>query len=165
MKEVTSGLTYQKGAWITHMICNQIGEEAFQKAIRDYYQRYFNGSASTRDHRMAMEQASGKDLAPFFDQWLYQGGNIKLKGTWSYNSKNKMIQIELSQTQPAKYSFAMPLEMDILTNGNNPMRREIIQLNKRKVKVSIPCDSMPENIFLDPETKLLAQWDFTCRIR
>lgn len=161
MKEVTSGLTYQKGAWITHMICNHIGEEAFQKGIRDYYQRYFNGSASTQDLRMALERASGKELTQFFNQWLYQGGNIKLKGTWSYNSKNKMIQIELSHTQPAKYSFTMPLEIDILTNGNNPMRREIIQLNKRKVKVSIPCDSEPEDIFLDPETKLLAQWDFS----
>ena len=161
MNEVTSGLTYQKGAWITHMICNHIGEEAFQEGIRDYYQRYFNGSASTQDLRMALERASGKELTQFFNQWLYQGGNIKLKGTWSYNSKNKMIQIELSQTQPAKYSFTMPLEIDILTNGNNPMRREIIQLNKRKVKVSIPCDSEPENIFLDPETKLLAQWDIS----
>ncbi|NNG10008.1 MAG: hypothetical protein HKM92_07530, partial [Arenibacter sp.] len=145
----------------THMICNHIGEEAFQEGIRDYYQRYFNGSASTQDLRMALERASGKELTQFFNQWLYQGGNIKLKGTWSYNSKNKMIQIELSQTQPAKYSFTMPLEIDILTNENNPMRREIIQLNKRKVKVSIPCDSEPENIFLDPETKLLAQWDIS----
>ena len=161
MKEVTSGFTYQKGAWITHMICNHIGEEAFQKGIRDYYQRYYNGNASTQDLRMALERASGKELTQFFNQWLYQGGNIKLKGTWSYNSKNKMIQIELSQVQPEKYSFTMPMEMDILTNENNPMRREIIQLNKRKVKVSIPCESEPENIYLDPETKLLAQWDFT----
>ncbi|RTE53905.1 M1 family peptidase [Arenibacter aquaticus] len=161
MKEVTSGLTYQKGAWITHMICNHIGEEAFQKGIRDYYQRNFNGNASTQDLRMALERASGKELTHFFNQWLYQGGNIKLKGTWSYNSKNKMIQIELTQMQPAKYSFTMPLEVDILTNGNSPMHREIIQLNKRKLKVSIPCESEPENIYLDPETKLLAQWDFT----
>ena len=161
MTKVSSGLTYQKGAWITHMISNYIGEEAFQKGIRDYYQRYFNGNATTLDLRMALERASGKDLTQFFNQWLFQGGNIKLKGTWSYNSKNKLIEIELTQMQPEKYTFNMPLELDILTNQDIPELRETIQLNKRKIKVSIPCKSEPSNILLDPETKLLAQWDFT----
>lgn len=161
MKNVSSGLTYQKGAWITHMICNYVGEEAFQQGIRDYYQRYYNGNATTMDLRMALESASGKDLNPLFNQWLFQGGNIHLKGTWSYDSKNKLIDIELTQTQPEKFTFDMPLELAILTQDNNTINKEIIQLSKRKIKVSIPCESEPSNILLDPETKLLAQWDFT----
>ena len=161
MKNVSSGLTYQKGAWITHMICNYVGEEAFQQGIRDYYQRYYNGNATTMDLRMALESASGKDLNQLFNQWLFQGGNIHLKGTWSYNSKNKLIDIELTQTQPEKFTFDMLLELDILTQDNNSINKEIIQLSKRKIKVSIPCESEPSNILLDPETKLLAQWEFT----
>ena len=161
MKNVSSGLTYQKGAWITHMICNYVGEEAFQQGIRDYYQRYYNGNATTMDLRMALESASGKDLNPLFNQWLFQGGNIHLKGTWSYDSKNKLIDIELTQTQPEKFTFDMPLELAILTQDNNTINKEIIQLSKRKIKVSIPCESEPSNILLDPETKLLAQWEFT----
>tara|TARA_R100001369_G_scaffold92019_1_gene135154 strand:- start:915 stop:2534 length:1620 start_codon:yes stop_codon:yes gene_type:complete len=161
MKNVSSGLTYQKGAWITHMICNYVGEEAFQQGIRDYYQRYYNGNATTMDLRMALESASGKDLNQLFNQWLFQGGNIHLKGTWSYDSKNKLIDIELTQTQPEKFTFDMPLELAILTQDNNTINKEIIQLSKRKIKVSIPCESEPSNILLDPETKLLAQWEFT----
>ena len=161
MKNVSSGLTYQKGAWITHMICNYVGEEAFQQGIRDYYQRYYNGNATTMDLRMALESASGKDLNQLFNQWLFQGGNIHLKGTWSYDSKNKLIDIELTQTQPEKFTFDMLLELDILTQDNNSINKEIIQLSKRKIKVSIPCESEPSNILLDPETKLLAQWEFT----
>ena len=160
MAKVSSGLTYQKGAWITHMICNYIGEEAFQKGIRDYYQRYYNGNAVTSDLRMALERASGKDLSQFFRQWLFQGGNIKLKGIWSYNAKSKMIEIELNQLQPEKYIFNMPLELEIITNEDIPNRLEIIQLSKRKVKISIPSETQPSQILLDPETKLLAQWDF-----
>jgi len=161
MKKVSSGLTYQKGAWITHMICNYVGEEAFQQGIRDYYHRFYNGNATTMDLRMALERASGKDLTQFFNQWLFQGGNINLKGTWSYNSKYKAVEIELTQIQPKKFTFNMPLELDILFQENNSIKKEIIQLNKRKIKISIPCESEPKNIKLDPETKLLAQWDFT----
>jgi hypothetical protein len=51
--------------------------------------------------------------------------------------------------------------LDIISELNTPKRREVIQLNKRKIKLSIPCESEPGNIHLDPETKLLAQWDFT----
>ena len=159
MAKVSSGLTYQKGAWITHMICNYIGEEAFQKGIRDYYQRYYNGNAVTSDLRMALERASGKDLSQFFRQWLFQGGNIKLKGTWNYNSKNKVIEIELNQMQPEKYKFNMPIELEISSLENTS--KEIIQLNKRKIKISIPSNSQPSNIQLDPETVLLAEWDFS----
>ena len=161
MEKVSSGLTYQKGAWITHMICNYIGEEVFQKGIRDYYNRFFNGSATTSDLRMAMERASGKDLNHFFDQWLFQGGNIKLEGTWSYNASNKTITIELQQVQPEKYNFIMPLEIGISNGNGTPQKIETIQLDKRSVKLSIPSETMPKNIELDPNTKLLAQWTFS----
>jgi len=161
MEEVTSGLTYQKGAWVTHMLCHYLGEEAFKKGIRDYYQRFYNSNATTPDLRMALERASAKDLSPFFEQWLYQGGNIKLKGTWSYDSKSKNITIELNQLQPKEYIFDMPLELGIQSSENTLKRKEIIQLNKRKIKISIPSDSKPIHIQLDPDTVLLAQWDFS----
>lgn len=163
MSKVTSGLTYQKGAWITHMICNYIGEEAFHKGIRDYYARYFNGNATTSDLRMAFERASGKDLSQFFDQWLFQGGNIELEGTWSYNSEDKKIIIELQQVQPEKYNFSMPLEIGISTGEDTPQQIETIQLDERKIRVSIPSETIPESIEIDPSTKLLAQWTFSRR--
>ncbi len=161
MAEVTSGLTYQKGAWITHMICNYIGEEAFHKGITAYYARYFNGNATTADLRMAFERASGKDLSQFFQQWLFQGGNIKLEGSWSYSSDDKEITIELEQVQPTAYTFNMPLEIGISNGENASQRIETVPLDKRKIKVSIPSETLPENIELDPDTKLLAQWTFS----
>lgn len=163
MEKVTSGLTYQKGAWILNMICNYIGEESFQKGIRDYYQRFFNGNATTADLRMAFERASGKDLKQFFNQWLYQGGNIKLKGKWSYNAKTKMIEIELQQLQPEKYTFNMPLEIGIQSSDQGAKKIEVINLDKRNIKISFPSETMPKDVVLDPETKLLAQCDFSRR--
>ncbi|MEJ7736421.1 MAG: M1 family metallopeptidase [Chitinophagaceae bacterium] len=161
MNKVTSGLTYQKGAWFTHMLCKYIGEEAFHQGIRDYYQRFLNSNATTADLRMAFERASGKDLKEFFNQWLYQGGNIQLKGTWAYNAKAKMIVIELQQVQPEKYVFNMPLEIGIQSGAEGAEKIEVINLDKRKIKISIPSEKMPKDVVLDPGTKLLAQWNFT----
>lgn len=162
MSKVTSGLTYQKGAWILNMLCNYIGEDAFQKGIKDYYTRYYNSNATTSDLRMAFERASGKDLIQFFNQWLYQGGNIKLKGTWHYNAKSKIVEVELQQIQPEKYKFNMSL--DIGLQFENAIKKvEVVNLDKRNIKVKIPSENMPTDVLLDPGLKLLAQWDFTRR--
>lgn len=161
MAKVTSGLTYQKGAWFLNMLCNYIGEKAFHKGIRDYYHRFFNSNATTTDLRKAFERASGKDLSRFFSQWLYQGGNIKLKGNWMYDAKNKMVVIELQQVQPEQYIFNMPVEISIRKGDSSKQQIEVIQLNKRKIKVSFPCQTLPAKVELDPGTKLLAQWDFS----
>jgi aminopeptidase N len=163
MSKVTNGLTYQKGAWFLNMLCNYIGEEAFQKGIRDYYKRFFNSNAVTADLRMAFERASGKDLNQFFNQWLYQGGIIKLKGSWSYNTKDKTINIELEQVQPEKYIFNMPLEIAIQSADKGAEKIQVINLDKRNIKVSFPSEAMPKDVVLDPGTKLLAQWDFSQR--
>ncbi len=133
MAKVTSGLTYQKGAWFLNMLSNYIGERAFHKGIRDYYHRFFNSNATTADLRKAFERASGKDLSRFFSQWLYQGGNIKLKGNWKYDAKNKLVVIELQQVQPEQYIFNMPVEIGIQKGDSSKQQIEVIQLNKRKI--------------------------------
>ena len=71
---MTSVATYQKGAWVLHMLRERLGDEAFWRGIRLYYARYLNVTASTDDFMRAMEEASGDDLQGFFDQWLRQGG-------------------------------------------------------------------------------------------
>jgi aminopeptidase N len=153
-------LTYQKGAWFLNMLCNYIGEEAFQKGIRDYYKRFFNSNAVTADLRAAFERSSGKDLTAFFNQWLYQGSVIKLKGSWNYNAKDKTINIELQQVQPEKYIFNMPLELGIQSTEKNTEQIKVVNLDKRKIKISIPSPTAPTSVRLDPGTKLLAEWDF-----
>ena len=71
MRRVTSGATYQKGAWILHMLRKRMGDEAFWAGIREYYATYFNQTATTDDFMRAMELASGLDLEMFAEQWLY----------------------------------------------------------------------------------------------
>ena len=161
MSQVTSGLTYQKGAWVTHMLCNYIGEDAFRRGIRDYYRRFVNGNATTADLKRALEQASGQSLDVFFTQWLYQGGNIRLRGSWEYNAEDKMIVVELTRKQSERYAFNMLMEIGVTEEDGSSERIEVIRLNERKTTVSIPSATAPARVRLDPRTVLLAQWNFS----
>ena len=160
MSQVTSGQTYQKGAWILHMLRNLIGDEKFQEAIRNYYSRYMNSNATTDDFKHEMEVVSGLDLDIFFNQWLYQGGHIILDGSWKYDDVKKEIIIDIQQVQNDGYLFSFPIEFGIYEEGKVTPNVEQRSVTKRKSSYSIPADLKPNKVTIDPRTVLLANWSF-----
>ncbi|MBQ83967.1 MAG: hypothetical protein CMG31_04120 [Candidatus Marinimicrobia bacterium] len=160
MSQVTSGQTYQKGAWILHMLRNLIGDEKFQEAIRNYYSRYMNSNATTDDFKHEMEIVSGLDLDMFFNQWLYQGGHIVLDGSWKYDDKKKEIIIDIQQVQNDGYLFSFPIEFGIYEEGKVAPNVEQRSVTKRKSSYSIPAELKPKKVAIDPRTVLLANWSF-----
>ena len=64
-------LVYDKGAYLLHLLREELGEQAFWKCVRSYTRAYFGKSVVTADFQAAMEQASGKSLQPFFAKWVY----------------------------------------------------------------------------------------------
>jgi aminopeptidase N len=161
MSKVTSALTYQKGAWVLHMLREMMGEPNFRKGIQSYYKKYLNANASTANFRFEMEQASGSDLRSFFSQWLYQEGMPKIKGTWTWDSKKKELKIRLEQIQVNAFSF--PLEIGIVNNEKqNPEIRKVI-MNERQSTVTFPAETKPASVVIDPRTVLLAEFNFSQR--
>ncbi len=157
---VTNGMTYQKGAWVLHMLRNLVGDSAFREGIRAYYRNFINCNASTADFRLAMEKVSGMELNDFFNQWLYQGGNSALKGSWEYDATKRQVFIKLNQSQEAPYLFDLPFEMGIYKEGNLLPQIKKFNINKKELEFSIPLDYKPEKILLDPRTVLLSVTEF-----
>ena len=152
---VTSGITYQKGAWVLHMLRNLVGEANFQKGIRSYYAKFYNGSATTDDFRMAMEKASGKDLRAFFRQWLYQPVNPTITATWQYDAVHKKITIELLQTQTGAIVFNVPVEVGYYKPGSSTPTILKINLTKKQQVQSFAVDGAPGKLEFDPNNILL----------
>jgi len=150
MEEVTSSHTYQKGSWILHMLRGVVGDEAFQRGIRSYYQRHFNGNATTADFRRAMEEASGRELGWFFDQWLYKPGTLKVAGQWRYNAAARQLELQLDQVQTDGSLFTMPLEVGIRAKGQAVETRHRVQLAAKSNRFTIPVAEAPESVRLDP---------------
>ena len=161
MKDVlTYSLQYQKGAWVLHMLRNYVGEDNFRKGIRNYYKKYYNSTTTTNQFKTEMEVVSGKNLDTFFDQWLYKGGNMVLDGNWKFDEKKGRIEVNLNQVQNDGYLFEMPVELGISYNDKNLEKIQTVKLEKEKGRFYIASDSKPISIKIDPNTKLLAIWDF-----
>ena len=61
---------YKKGAWVLHMLKEQVGEQAFKKAIKNYLEAYAFKNVETKNFINEVEKASGKDLTVFVNTWL-----------------------------------------------------------------------------------------------
>ena len=161
MKDVlTYSLQYQKGAWVLHMLRNYVGEDNFRQGIRNYYKKYYNSTTTTNQFKTEMEVVSGMNLDTFFDQWLYKGGNMVLDGNWKFDEMKGRIEVNLNQVQNDGYLFEMPIELGISYNDKNLEKIQTVKLEKEKGRFYIASDSKPISIKIDPNTKLLAIWDF-----
>lgn len=160
MSKVTSSHTYQKGAWVLHMLRTMLGDVKFEQGIQHYYRKYMNGTASTKDFQTEMEKVSGLNLSAFFKQWLNQGGKLTLRGTWKYNAQEKAIEFDLTQTQKDGSAFQVPVEIGIYKKGQLIPEVKKIELNTTSGEFKIPYEGDPERIVLDPRTVLLAEWTF-----
>ncbi len=152
-EQVTSGITYQKGAWVLHMLRNLIGENNFKKGIQNYYAKYFNANTSTDEFRAEMEKAAGKDLKLFFKQWLYQPINPTINASWTYNTSTKNLNVHLNQAQ--QFLYNVPVEIGYYKKGSTTPTILTMNLKDKDQVFSFPLASSPEKLELDPRNVLL----------
>ena len=155
VEQVTSGLTYQKGAWVIHMLRDLLGETNFKKGIRNYYATYFNANTTTNEFRIEMEKVSGKDLKLFFNQWLYQPVNPTIEASWNYNFKTKKMTVQLNQVQSGDFLFNTPVEIGYYTLGKTTPTILKMKLSAKSQRYSFSVGSAPLQVELDPRNVLL----------
>ena len=61
---------YKKGAWVLHMLREQVGDKAFRTAVKNYLLKHQFKNVETDDFISEVEKASGQDLNGFVKQWL-----------------------------------------------------------------------------------------------
>ena len=152
-EDVTSGITYQKGAWVIHMLRNLMGEKNFKKGIQNYYAKYFNANTTTGEFRAEMEKVSGMDLKLFFKQWLYQPVNPTINANWKYDASTKKLTVQLEQAQ--KYLYNVPVEIGYYKKGASTPTILTMNLKEKAQLFSFPLATAPEQLELDPRALLL----------
>ncbi len=142
--------SYQKGAWVLHMLRNCIGNEAFMNGLRLYFERFYNSNALTSDFISIMEEVSGRNLRTFFRQWLYTGGQPYLGISHKVSKKNGTAEVTIIQKQEYPFEF----DLELLFRDNSGEKVEKIAVKEKATKVNISVSGELE-IIPDPNIKLL----------
>ncbi|MEZ4776954.1 MAG: M1 family aminopeptidase [Bacteroidia bacterium] len=64
-------LVYFKGAYVLHLLREELGDELFWNGILFFTQKYYGKSVTTEDFQSAMEISANRKLKVFFNKWVY----------------------------------------------------------------------------------------------
>ncbi|WP_426485866.1 M1 family aminopeptidase [Flavobacterium sp. 2] len=153
-EDMFDNISYSKGSIILYAMKNQMGDEAFFKGLNHYLTTNAFKSGEPHQLRLSMEEVTGKDWLPYFDQWYYNAGSPILDVTYRY--ANGKIIITISQSQDsAVQTFTLPLKVDFYVNGTK-IRKDIL-IDKKEQSFSFDLPSKPEFIDLDPDKILVGE--------
>lgn len=143
---------YQKGAWVLHMLCSRLGDDAFFRGLRAYYAAHAGRVASTEDLRAALEKVSGKDLRAFFARWVYDSGHpqYELTSQWTKGE----LRLELKQVQVGN-AFLDPVPVSVTTASGT--RDLVLKPNGKVFTQTIRSSEKPVGIELDSHNTLLKE--------
>jgi hypothetical protein len=143
---------YGKAAMVFFMLRDMIGDDAFHRGIRLFWEQHKFKVASWDDLRADFEQAAGRPLRTFFEQWVERTGGpapgIEQARARTVDGKT-MLALTLTQTSPA-YALRVPLE--IVTGGHSGMRW--VDFDRERQVVTLALDAMPDGVRLDPNLHL-----------
>ena len=150
--------SYQKGGFVLHMLRHQLGDSAFFRGVRAYYNEHRFGNAMSDDLRSALERSSGVPLGWFFDQWLRRPGYPQLTITWRYDSAANRVTVDVAQGGRFG-TFRAPLTLELRDDAGN-VQRETIQLAaapNSRATIAVRLRSAPARLVADPDVALLAK--------
>jgi aminopeptidase N len=127
------GIVYNKGALVLNMLRYEIGEQAFWRGLRLYTKRNFGKSVVTNDFRQAMEEAGGKSLARFFEQWVYGASVPDI--TARQRVENGAVIVELEQSGDTLWTI--PVQIAVETERGRESRRIELSRKRQEVRFSL----------------------------
>jgi len=148
--------SYQKGGFVLHMLRDQVGENAFFSALKEYYRKNRHSTALTDDLQAEMEKASKQQLGWFFNQWLRRPGYPTVQATWRYDAGQHETVIDLVQGA-AFGTYEFPITVAAVDSGGGMHRATgRFKPDMTALQLRIPTATSPASIVLDPDVELLA---------
>lgn len=150
MAKAIRAIGYDKGSMIFHMLSKEIGEDAFFQGLKELYVHKKNQRASWQDLEQAFSRAAGKDLQPFFSQWLKRTDIPKLnieQVSVEQEDGQSVVKFHLVQKNEQPYALQVPIVVKTLDSE----RRLVFSVNQPDQEFNILTKTLPTEIVMDPD--------------
>ncbi len=144
--------TASKGAAVLSMLRSVMGDQGFFKLMKGFPEEYSWKPVNTQEFRKAAELISGRNLQPFFLQWLESTGAPTFKLDYTIFRTQKGFRVMGKITQDLD-TFQMPVDLRIETEGNPEDKR--VEVSGPSSEFTVDTFGKPKNVILDPQSKVL----------
>lgn len=153
----SSRLSYNKAAYLLHMLRWKMGDEAFYQSLRQYLDdpALAYGYARTADLQKHLEAGCGCDLDEFFADWYLGQGYPSYQLEWS--SREQLFQVTLNQ-KPSHESvsfFEMPVPLLVRGQDRDTLLRLEHVKNGQAFALILPFEAT--EVVFDPDRWILSK--------
>ena len=108
--------TYQKGAQVLNQLRFELGDAGFWRGINRYLEKNRYRAVELDDLRMALEEATGRSLRRFFDQWFREPGHPTLDVEQAYFAGSGLYTVQVVQRQDLTASPVFAFDANVELN-------------------------------------------------
>ena len=152
---------YEKGSLVLHMLRFYLGDELFFKSLNHYCVTHRGKSVETSDLMKAVEEATGRNVERFFDQWVFKGGHpdFKVHAEWDEKMKSERLTVQQTQTTDETTPiFHTPVDVEITTSKGKKIHR--IEIEEKEQVFYFPLPEKPLMVRFDKWNWILKTLDF-----
>jgi len=150
-------LSYNKPAWVLHMLRHMVGDETFFEIMRSYADdpRFKYGTATTEDFQLVVEELTGEDYSNFFQQWIYGQGFPHYRAFRAQTGTDLLVQ-----TIQSGLAFDLPVDFRITTTGS--IIDTVLRIDEQFMTFhfEIPEGETVTDLVMDPGDWILKSTDY-----
>jgi aminopeptidase N len=120
-------LSYNKGAYLLHMLRYVLGDSTFFSACNNYLNDPDLAFSYARTHQLQahLEALHGQSLEWFFQDWFYGEGFPSYSINWTPQSGGILLTVFQESSHPSVSFFEMPIQLSLIGNGTS----RLVELN------------------------------------
>jgi aminopeptidase N len=151
-----------KGAMVFHMLRSELGDDAFESLLREFYKKYTGKTASLAEfEKMASTKVpppqKGQpplNLLAFFSQWLNSTGVPEFKLEYIVYRTPKGFKV-VGKLRQELDTFRMPVDVRVDTEGNPEFKKILVTGTTSDFQIETFGRPKPNGVIIDPNNNLL----------
>jgi len=148
-EELMDRHAYEKGACILHMLRGILGDEPFFRSLRHYLTRHSHSTAETHDLKIAIEEATGRNLHWFFEQWIWNEGYPELEVTKHWEDGQLRLKVrQLQALEGGGRVFRLPVEIEV-TAADGTVSCWRVEVERAEQDFYFSCPTRPAMVLFD----------------
>jgi aminopeptidase N len=128
---------YQKGGLVLNLLRSTLGEQLFWKSIQLYVSRHKGQNVETLDLIRAIEDATGRNMRPFFDQWVFGEGFPQLEISYAWSDEKKQIELVIEQKQEGLFHLKFPVQI-VCEDKKTIIENVSVKESRERIFISVP---------------------------
>lgn len=140
------GITYAKGASVLKQLVAYVGLEHFLAGLRDYFRVHAFGNATFDDLVVALEQASGRDLSDWGQQWLKTTGLNTLRPEFDVDgpgAEGKFTRFAVTQSGAAPGAGETRVHRLAVGIYDDDGTGKLVRVHREELDVEGPVTEVP----------------------